>query len=110
MRKAIPALLSISVIGLVLNLLWENLQAPLYKGYTSFIQHLNWKSILSLLIIGTVIGVGIERWAFITGRWSYTESVPIIPFLKVGITPILQMMIVPILTFYLSAKYKKLAI
>lgn len=141
MRKTIHTLLSISVIGLVLNLLWENVQAPLYEGYTGFVQHspicavaslgdvviivflyavfaaimrdalwfrrLNWKSTVSLIVIGAVIGVGIEKWGLADGRWNYTESMPIIPFLKVGLTPILQMMIVPILTFYLSSKYKK---
>lgn len=139
MRKTIRALVTISALGLALNVLWENLQAPLYEGYTSFIQHvpiclvaslgdaaiivflyalfalffrdtlwfgnLNWRYIVSLIIIGAIIGVGIEKWGLITGRWSYTEGMPIIPLLNVGLTPILQMMITPTVTFYLSAKY-----
>lgn len=142
MRKAVHALLTASVIGLVLNLLWENIQAPLYAGYTSFIQHvpicsmaslgdvaiilflyilfalilrnvlwfqnLNTMSVFSLLIIGAVIGAGIEKWALLTSRWSYGYNMPIIPFLRVGLAPVLQMMIVPTLTFYFSSRYKGL--
>lgn len=144
MRKIARALLIISAVGLVLNLLWENAQAPLYEGYAGFIQHLSicsvaslgdvaiiiflyvlfalvfkdmlwfmnlrWKSIVSLMVIGTIIGIGIEKWALITGRWSYTEGMPIISFFNVGLTPVLQMTILPILTFRLSSKYKKITI
>jgi|SRR3989344_1107660 len=137
-KNTLYALVSISIVGLALNFLWENLQAPLYAGYTGFIQHLSicsmatlgdltiilfmyiysslifkdvlWfqnlslKSVLSLLIIGVIVGVGIEKWALLTDRWTYGYNMPIIPLLGVGLTPVLQMIILPILTFSFSAK------
>ncbi len=136
MKKTIQALLTISAVSFVLNLFWENAQAPLYKGYISFIQHLqicaiaslgdvviilflyalyavitrdilwfrnqNWRSIVSLIIIGAIIGVGIEKWSLLTHRWSYAESMPIILLIKVGLSPVLQMIVLPIITFYIT--------
>ncbi len=137
-NKNIKIFFIVSVFGLLTNLVWENLQAPLYQGYNNFWQHfqicliaslgdvaiiillyvlfalifrnilwfqnLNWKSILFLIIIGTIIGIGIEKWALITGRWNYTESMLVIPFLNVGLIPVLQMMLLPLLTFYVAKK------
>lgn len=48
MSKLIRTLLIIAGISLVLNLVWENLQAPLYQGYDSFWQHLPICSVASL--------------------------------------------------------------
>lgn len=48
MNKLTKTLLIIAGISLVLNLAWENLQAPLYQGYSNFWQHLPICSIASL--------------------------------------------------------------
>ena len=37
-----------------------------------------------------------------TGNWAYTDSMPIIPIVNVGISPILQFMILPLLIYLLS--------
>ena len=38
MRK-FSLLLYIFIIGFLLNLIWENFQAPLYEGFTNFWEH-----------------------------------------------------------------------
>ncbi len=37
--KLLYNLVSLTVIAFISNVIWENLQAPLYKGYSSFWQH-----------------------------------------------------------------------
>lgn len=48
MNKLPKTLLIIAGISLVPNLIWENLQAPLYQGYSNFWQHFPICSIASL--------------------------------------------------------------
>lgn len=48
MNKLAKTLLIIAGTSLVLNLAWENLQAPLYQGYSNFWQHFPICSIASL--------------------------------------------------------------
>ena len=85
-------------------LLMYGLFTLMYKDAWWF-KKLNWKSVALLGIVGLEIGVGIEIWALHAQRWNYGASMPIIPRVQVGLTPVLQMMLLPIITFYLSAKY-----
>ena len=56
---------------------------------------------LALAMVGAVIAVGMERRALAVGRWAYTAAMPIIPGLGVGVTPVLQMVVLLPLTFWL---------
>jgi hypothetical protein len=51
-----------------------------------------------LLLAGTVIAVTIEVHATNTGRWSYSSYMPLIPPLDVGLSPVLQMLLLPALS------------
>jgi hypothetical protein len=44
-----------------------------------------------IIPIGIIIGISIEWYALGVGRWSYNEYMPIIPLLKVGLTPTIQL-------------------
>lgn len=70
----------------------------------NWIQKLNPRYILSLMVVGGFISVVLEMWAISIGRWSYSPSMPIIPFVKVGLLPVIQMMILPLLIFYLTTR------
>jgi len=54
---------------------------------------------------GLIVAVGLELWALQTGRWAYNALMPIIPLLKTGLTPTLQLA----LTGYITRKivYRK---
>ena len=125
-------------VAFLLNIIWENLQAPLFAGYSSFGQHfpicfigtigdivftavvyfsiallkndfgwimrLGKKDILVLAAIGFFFALGIEWRALLFERWSYTDVMPIIPYFQVGLTPILQMIFLSPLSFYLTKK------
>lgn len=51
-------------------------------------------------IFGFIFAIAIEKYALITGKWGYGELMPIIPFVEVGLTPVLQLTIlVPLVSF-----------
>lgn len=123
-------------LSFVLHLIWENVQAPLYTSFDSFLQHflmclfatatgdmlfmltiyialaaaferLDWPAeddllrrpatwVLSL-IIGGLLAVSFELWAIhVEQRWFY-DTMPTIPVLEIGILPLLQMLVIPVL-------------
>lgn len=125
----------------LLHLLWENLQAPLYAGFTSFQQHfwicfkaaggdlffmfiiyaalvvvhrdLFWIADRSTytqpatwmitVAIGVLLAISFEYWAvFIDQRWHYAEAMPIIPFVRIGLMPVLQMIVIPMVALRIS--------
>lgn len=119
-------LILIFFTALATNMLWEFAQAPLYACFSDF-QICMWLcfrasfgdafivlgiylllrknlSLFKVAILGILIAVLIELHALEVGRWAYTEAMPIIPFLKVGLTPVLQMALLPNLIFYLVRK------
>ena len=134
-------ILSIFFIGFFLNLIWENVQAPLYEGYTNFwdhfmmcfwaslvdaavilllyslfaiwykdpfwIKYLNRKNGLLLMLAGAAVALGFEYWAFEYEVWAYTERMPVVGILEIGLSPLLQMMLLPLLTLILSYKMLK---
>lgn len=122
----------LSSVAFFLHVILENAQAPLYAGYQSFLQHLPIcfvgalgdvlitililvfllllkkdlpavrTDFWALAIIGFVIAVAIEQNALLLGKWSYAPAMPLIPYLQVGLVPIIQMTILLPLSFYLT--------
>ena len=127
---------TITIIALLLNLIWELVQMPLYKGSSYsieqiafctlasvadalmvlllyfgvafifrsplWIQHLKWQQISIVILIGGTGAVLAEMRHLSSGSWAYDNSMPIIPFVNVGISPVLQFMILPLLIYFLS--------
>lgn len=115
--KIILSLSCIFFVGFLLNLLWENLHAPLYVHYRggaiseyilfraalfdalvisifaailSFAPFRRWRLWL-MPVAGIFFAVGLELWALQTGRWEYTAWMPLAPFLNVGLSPMFQL-------------------
>ena len=59
---------------------------------------------IALMIIGGFGAIIAEIWHTSLGNWTYTESMPLLPFVNVGLSPILQFMMLPPIIFYLSFK------
>jgi len=58
-----------------------------------------------MLGMGLAMAVSVEWIALHTlQRWTYTAQMPLIPGLGIGVTPVLQMLVLPPLIFYLAAK------
>ena len=125
----------------------ENLQAPLYEGFTSFRQHFwicfkaTWGDLLFMLLIyvalavlhrdmfwiadrsaysnsatwiislliGALLAVSFEFWAvYVDHRWQYTEAMPLIPVLHIGLMPVLQVLFIPLAVLFLTSRSSRL--
>jgi len=50
---------------------------------------------------GLLVALTLEAWALHTGRWAYTNAMPLIPLIGLGLTPTVQLA----LTGYLTQKF-----
>lgn len=55
--------------------------------------------------LGMAIAVLIERRALATGQWSYTDRMLVVPVVHVGLVPVLQMVVVPPLVFWVAVRW-----
>lgn len=125
---SLKRLFLVAAAAFVLNLIWENLHAPLYAGYHW--PQFFWICLLSTLgdvfytliiyffyvasgrrksvaaILGIFLAIFIELKALKVGKWAYGPYMPIIPFIHVGLTPVLQMAILPVVSFKFSERFK----
>lgn len=64
-----------------------------------------------IAIGGLIIAIIIEIWALQTNRWAYSELMPLIPIIKTGLTPTIQLAITGYITqkiiFYIHNRRKK---
>lgn len=117
----------IFLLAFIFNLLWENIHSYLYVHYQGeaitqliliraalfdafFITVLSWPFIYLkyfnqrlwyAIIIGVIFAIILERFALYTNRWSYTELMPIIPIIKTGLTPTIQLGLLAFVTYKL---------
>ena len=71
-----------------------------------WLQDFKLKRVLLLVLIGGAGAVLSEMRHLSLESWGYNDSMPIIPVVNVGISPVLQFMILPLLIYFLS--YKRL--
>ena len=130
MPKKSRKLLSVFLLAFAFNFIWENLHSALYVHYKSgpisefvllraafadaifitllaalfikipYFQKRVWYS----LIFGFVI---LEVFALRTGRWAYQEIMPIVPLIKTGLTPTIQLGILSYLVYKITGVGKK---
>lgn len=65
-----------------------------------------WRLVL-LGALGAVTAIAVERLALETGRWTYNSLMPIVPFVQVGLWPVLQMTLLPVLSVWLSERLRR---
>jgi hypothetical protein len=70
----------------------------------NWIKHLNWKIAALLILTGGAIAVGFEQWAFALDQWNYTERMPVVPIINIGLSPLLQLMLLPLMSYLISYK------
>lgn len=65
----------------------------------------NRQRFMFLVVLGFLWAVGVEYHATeIAHRLAYAKSMPMIPIINVGVTPILQMVILPFFAIFLTRK------
>jgi hypothetical protein len=72
----------------------------IFRGW-SWIDHLNVFKIIYLVIMGSSIAILIEIISIKYDRWVYSEIMPLIPKIHVGIIPVIQMIIAPFFSYIL---------
>lgn len=124
----LKTLITVFILAFIFNFIWENLHANLYVHYQggviteqillrATLFDAGFITLMSLLfigskyfnqrlwlamIIGLLFAIGLERWALETNRWSYNELMPIIPLIRVGLTPTLQLGFLAFLIFKIT--------
>ncbi|MFH0879684.1 MAG: hypothetical protein V2A34_08225, partial [Lentisphaerota bacterium] len=58
-----------------------------------------WNIYATAAILGLAYAALVEHAALVSGRWSYTERMPVVSMLGAGLWPLLQMTLLPPLTF-----------
>lgn len=101
---AFCALASIADVLMVLLLYFGF--ALIFKDHF-WIQYFKLTPFLLLVLIGGAGAVLSEMRHVSLGSWSYDDSMPLIPVVNVGISPVLQFMILPVLVYFLSFYYLK---
>lgn len=76
----------------------------LLKNNIYWIEELNKKDILVLVIMAFYIAVQMEQQALLFDLWGYNNFMPIIQYFGVGITPVLQMVFLLPISMYLTKK------
>ena len=69
----------------------------------------SWQRISSVVLIGLVTASVVEWRALRADKWAYAASMPIIPFLEVGLTPFFQLALLSLATFMILKKFSQTA-
>lgn len=75
----------------------------LFRGNVRRLSMPSVKDLAGLAVFGAMIALFVEYKALALGRWFYLDAMPIIPLLDVGLTPILQMVILLPLSVWVAA-------
>jgi predicted membrane protein len=62
---------------------------------------------LGLAVVGGFIALEVEYRALFLNRWEYLASMPILPIFAVGLSPVLQMLILLPLTVLITREFLK---
>lgn len=94
-----------SVADAIMVLLIYFCFALLYKK-PLWIEELTASRIFLLMVVGGTGAIVAEMRHVSAGNWAYDESMPILPVVDVGLSPVLQFMLLPALIYYLSFTMK----
>ena len=94
----------LGTIGDLVITLFVYILITLLKRDQNWLVSLDIRDLFVLTVTSFFVAVWIEQHALLFGKWGYTNLMPIVPYFKVGLTPILQMSILLPLSFYLTKK------
>ena len=61
----------------------------------------------TLAVLGAVTAIVVEWAALAEGRWTYNALMPIVPVVNVGLWPVAQMTVLPVITVVLAAAMRR---
>jgi len=77
--------------------------ALIYKN-PLWVEGLTFKRVFILIVVGAIGAILAEIRHLAAGNWSYAPSMPIIPLVNAGLSPVLQFMLLPVI-IYLSSLF-----
>lgn len=83
--------------------------AAAVQGSSDWYHRPSSSAIVAALLAGLIIGVAVELWGLGTGRWQYADAMPTLPGAGVGIVPVLQMLVLPSVVFWIASKLDRQA-
>lgn len=94
-----------SIADAIMVLLIYFLFAVIYQN-NLWVEDFTWPRILILILCGAIGAIIAETRHVSAGNWAYDSSMPIIPIIEVGLSPVLQFTLLPLIIYYLS--YRKI--
>lgn len=88
--------------GLIILLIWS-VGFGVFR-HRAWLRPLSRGSLLLLLLTGAAIATVIEIHALSTDRWAYSRLMPRVPFLQVGLSPFLQLLLLPWLSMFWAVR------
>lgn len=88
--------------GVIILAMWA-IGASLYRRFDWF-RPLRPGSITVLLLSGATIAVAIEIHAISAGLREYSELMPMVPVVNVGLSPLVQLLLLPSISMILAMK------
>ncbi len=62
------------------------------------------------LLVGLLLAVSFELWAvYVDHRFRYSEAMPLIPIVHIGLMPVLQMLLIPLAVLFLTSRSSRSA-
>ena len=62
-----------------------------------------WWRLAALAALGLATAIVVEHVALAGGRWTYNSLMPIVPIVHVGLWPVAQMTVLPVITLWLAS-------
>lgn len=81
--------------------------ALIYKNNVFWVQRMSTLKVMLLMVIGGSSTVFIEMWHIGRGDWTYAKNMVILPLVDVGLSPVLQFVLLPWFTFFIGNKIIK---
>ena len=67
-----------------------------------WVQGMGFRKVFILMIIGGIGAIIAEIAHTAAGNWTYADSMPMLPFVNAGLSPVLQFFLLPALIYYVS--------
>jgi hypothetical protein len=94
-------------LGDVLILLVGALAVSVIVRSTDWLARPRWAPIVLLTVVAMLYTAASERRNLTAGGWSYSERMPIVPWLGVGLVPLLQWLVLSSLSVRLAARLSR---
>jgi hypothetical protein len=104
MEGALPVWL-FATLGDVVYTLGAVLLVSLWKGHALWFVRATVRDYAGLALLGFIVALLVEYKALALHRWAYAAAMPIIPYLHVGLSPIVQMIVLLPVSVWLSGRF-----